>query len=65
MVRVLDLYCGMGGLSLGIALALEGAEVHGVDIDPYAVSTYNLNLNGLGCRAVVADLLSWRPSGGA
>jgi DNA (cytosine-5)-methyltransferase 1 len=63
MVRVLDLYCGMGGLSLGIALALEGAEVHGVDIDSYAVSTYNLNLNGLGCEAVVADLLSWRPGG--
>jgi len=62
-VRVLDLFCGMGGLSLGAALALEGAEVHGVDIDPDAVSTYNLNLNGLGCRAEVADLLSWRPSG--
>jgi DNA (cytosine-5)-methyltransferase 1 len=63
MVRVLDLYCGMGGLSLGVALALEGAEVHGVDIDPDAVSTYNLNLNEHGCRAEVADLLSWRPSG--
>jgi DNA (cytosine-5)-methyltransferase 1 len=62
MVRVLDLYCGMGGLSLGIALALEDSEVHGIDIDPKAVSTYNLNLNIFGCRAEVADLLSWEPS---
>mgnify|MGYP005618790455 CR=1 FL=1 len=63
-IRVLDLFCGMGGLSLGAALALEGAEVHGVDIDQYAVETYNLNLSGLGCRAERADLLAWLPDGG-
>ena len=62
MVRVLDLYCGMGGLSLGIALALEDSIVHGIDIDPKAVMTYNLNLNKFGCCAEVADLLSWEPS---
>jgi DNA (cytosine-5)-methyltransferase 1 len=59
MVRVLDLFCGMGGLSLGIALALEDAEIHGVDIDLHAVDTYNMNLQRLGCRAERADLLTW------
>jgi DNA (cytosine-5)-methyltransferase 1 len=64
MVRVLDLFCGMGGLSLGIALALEDAEVHGVDIDLHAVDTYNMNLQRLGCRAERADLLTWPIDGG-
>jgi DNA (cytosine-5)-methyltransferase 1 len=41
--------------------ALEGAEVHGVDIDQYAVETYNLNLNRLGCHAERCDLLKWEP----
>ena len=62
-MKVLDLYCGMGGFSLGFALALEGAEIHGVDIDRYAVETYNLNLGGFGCGAERADLLVWMPSG--
>jgi DNA (cytosine-5)-methyltransferase 1 len=61
MMRALDLYCGMGGLSLGVALALENAEIHGLDIDPHAVATYNLNLARLGCRAERADLLTWEP----
>jgi DNA (cytosine-5)-methyltransferase 1 len=59
MVRVLDLFCGMGGLSLGIALALKDVEVYGVDIDLHAVDTYNMNLQRLGCRAEKADLLTW------
>jgi DNA (cytosine-5)-methyltransferase 1 len=59
MVRVLDLFCGMGGLSLGFSLALEDVEIHGVDIDTRAVATYNLNLNRFGCWADVADLLTW------
>jgi DNA (cytosine-5)-methyltransferase 1 len=63
-IKVLDLFCGMGGLSLGATLAIEGAEVRGVDIDRYAVETYNLNLSGLGCRAERADLLAWSPDGG-
>ena len=60
--RVLDLYCGMGGLSLGFALAL-GAKITGLDIDKWAVETYNLNLNRLGCRAMVQDVLEWEPEG--
>jgi DNA (cytosine-5)-methyltransferase 1 len=63
MVRVLDLYCGMGGFSLGFALALEGAEILGLDIDKDAVLTYNLNLSRLGCRARRQDILAWRPVG--
>jgi DNA-cytosine methyltransferase len=63
LVRILDLYCGMGGLSLGLALALEGAEILGMDIDRWAVETYNLNLSRLNCRARVQDVLSWEPEG--
>ena len=33
MARILDLFSGMGGLSLGFALALEGTEIIGLDID--------------------------------
>jgi DNA (cytosine-5)-methyltransferase 1 len=51
----------MGGLSLGFALALEGAKVRGLDVDRFAVETYNLNLGRFGCRAEVANLLEWEP----
>jgi DNA-cytosine methyltransferase len=64
VARILDLYCGMGGLSLGFALALGGAEILGLDIDKDAVATYNFNLGGLGCRAEKRDALAWEPSGG-
>jgi len=57
MPRILDLYCGMGGLSLGFALALENPEISGYDIDACAVETYNLNLSKLGCKAYASDLL--------
>jgi site-specific DNA-cytosine methylase len=63
MVRILDLYCGMGGLSLGFALALKGAQILGLDIDEDAVATYNLNLGRFGCRAEKRDVLAWEPSG--
>jgi DNA (cytosine-5)-methyltransferase 1 len=61
-IRVLDLYCGMGGLSLGFVLAL-GVKITGLDIDKWAVETYNLNLNRFGCRAMVQDVLKWEPKG--
>lgn len=60
MIKILDLYSGMGGLSLGFVVALD-AEVLGVDIDQYAVDTYNLNLKRFGARAVRADVLRFRP----
>ena len=42
----LDLYCGAGGLSLGLEAA--GFRVAGVDSDPDCCATYNSNLAG-GC----------------
>jgi DNA (cytosine-5)-methyltransferase 1 len=63
MIRILDLYCGMGGLSLGFLLALDGVEVHGLDVDRYAVETYNLNLGRLGGVAKIQDILEWVPDG--
>ena len=62
MLKVLDLFCGMGGLSLGFALAGFG-PVEGHDIWPRAVATYNLNLRPLGCRAEVSDLTKRTPKG--
>jgi DNA (cytosine-5)-methyltransferase 1 len=60
-MRVLDLYCGMGGLSLGVALAVEGVEIRGIDIDRYAIETYDFNLGRFNCEAARADLISWEP----
>jgi len=62
-VRILDLYSGMGGLSLGFSLALDGAEILGLDIDGRAVATYNRNLNRFGARAEAQDVLEWEPRG--
>jgi len=63
MPRILDLYSGMGGLSLGFALAIENAEILGLDIDRDAVATYNHNLNRFNARAMVQDVLKWEPKG--
>ena len=62
-MQILDLYCGMGGLSLGFALALRDAEITGLDIDRDAVETYNLNLNRFRARAYVQDVIKWKPEG--
>jgi DNA (cytosine-5)-methyltransferase 1 len=63
MIRILDLYCGMGGLSLGFALGIQGAVIRGLDRDGDAVATYNMNLRRLNCEAAVQDVLRWLPSG--
>jgi len=63
VVKILDLYSGMGGLSLGFALGLEGVEILGLDIDERAVETYNLNLSDLNARAETQDALKWEPKG--
>ncbi|MEM4290273.1 MAG: DNA cytosine methyltransferase, partial [Nitrososphaerota archaeon] len=56
--RVLDLFCGIGGLALGFSKA--GFEVFGIDIDHQACATYELN--GVG-RTVRADLVKERVEG--
>ena len=63
MPKILDLYCGMGGLSLGFSLALKDVEILGLDIDKYAVTTYNHNLSKFNCKAIIQDVLKWEPSG--
>jgi len=59
--EVLDLYSGMGGLSLGFIAA--GAKVIGLDINPSAVSTYNMNLRRFQSEARKIDVLKWTPEG--
>jgi len=63
VVRILDLFSGMGGLSLGFSLALGDAEILGLDNDRYAVDTYNHNLRRFGAKAIVQDVLKWGPRG--
>lgn len=60
---ILDLYCGMGGLSLGFSLGIRDASILGIDIEDRATRTYNLNLGELGCRAITEDTLKWNPEG--
>jgi len=61
MFKVLDLYCGMGGLSLGFALAIDNVSIRGLDINKNAVDTYNLNLNRFNAHATITDVLEWNP----
>ncbi|PSO09064.1 hypothetical protein B9Q04_02355 [Candidatus Marsarchaeota G2 archaeon BE_D] len=53
--RVLDLFCGAGGLSLGFLQ--EGFSVTGVDISEKAEKSFTFNLNS-GSRFIRADLLT-------
>jgi DNA (cytosine-5)-methyltransferase 1 len=62
-MKILDLYSGMGGLSLGFLMAIDDAETLGLDIDRDAVATYNLNLSRRGGKAIIQDVLKWTPHG--
>lgn len=50
-MRVLDLFCGMGGFSTGFARA--GFEVLGVDLNPWSEKIFSQNHTG---KVIVADL---------
>lgn len=58
-VKVLDLFCGMGGLSLGFKD--EGFDVAGFDKDRHAVATYSAMVG----PAVKADLATFVPEDAA
>jgi DNA (cytosine-5)-methyltransferase 1 len=58
MVKVLDLYCGIGGFSLGVGASLRNSNVCGFDIDNNAVLIYNHNLARFGYKAYVKDLVN-------
>ena len=60
--RLLDLFCGAGGLSLGFEKA-GFKVVKAIDIDPHAINTYNFNRSEkvaevLDVAAVDADFIS-------
>ncbi|MFD4028982.1 putative protein N(5)-glutamine methyltransferase [Streptomyces sp. NPDC058637] len=45
---VVDLCCGSGALGTALASALDGVELHAVDVDPAAVRCARRNVGGLG-----------------
>lgn len=47
-LRVLDLFCGGGGFSLGFSR--EGFQVFGIDYKDYAIQTYEFNKIGIGYK---------------
>ena len=52
--KVLDLFCGAGGLSVGLDQVKEIETVIGVDFDKNAINTFNNNFpNAIG---IVADI---------
>ena len=55
-MKVLDLFCGAGGLASGFAKA--GFEVNGVDINPYVEEIFSLNNIG---NVQIADLSKDQP----
>lgn len=52
--RVIDLFCGAGGLSLGLQDA-GFSVLLGADADPWAVETHTANLGGLGYVGDLTD----------
>ncbi|WP_158371981.1 class I SAM-dependent methyltransferase [Cellulosimicrobium cellulans] len=67
--RVVDVGCGEGWSSIGLALAYEDAEITGVDLDPASVAAARRHAAARGVedrvRFVAADAASLGPSGAA
>lgn len=59
---IVDLACGCGAVGMAVASLVPGVTVHGVDIDPVAVSCARRNLAHLGGQAYVGDLYDPLPA---
>ena len=59
---VVDLCCGSGAVAAALAAALDGAEVHAVDIDPAAVDCARRNLAAAGAQVYQGDLYQPLPA---
>ena len=55
-MRILDLFCGAGGFSLGFKQVFKDAEIIGVDLSRDACRTYQFNRVGQAIRADVRYL---------
>jgi release factor glutamine methyltransferase len=56
---VVDLCCGSGAVGAALAVALDGVELHAVDLDPAAVRCARRNVAAAGGRVYEGDL--YRP----
>ena len=55
MYRLIDLFCGAGGMSLGFSSAFESVWAN--DFNPYAVDTYNANFGNHCVQGDISELL--------
>jgi release factor glutamine methyltransferase len=60
---VVDLCCGSGAVGAALVAAMEGVELHAVDIDPAAVACARTNLVACGGRVYEGDLYAPLPAG--
>jgi len=56
-----DVCCGSGAVGAALAAALDGVELHAVDIDPVAVRCARRNLASAGARVYQGDLFEPLP----
>ncbi|WP_067170092.1 putative protein N(5)-glutamine methyltransferase [Microtetraspora niveoalba] len=59
---VVDLCCGSGAMGLALAAAVDGVELHAVDIDPAAVRCARRNLTAAGGHVHEGDLYEPLPA---
>jgi release factor glutamine methyltransferase len=59
---IVDLCCGSGAVGAAVAAALDGAQLHAVDVDPVAVRCARRNLATHGGHAYLGDLYQPLPS---
>ncbi len=59
---VVDLCCGSGAVAAALAAAVEGIELHAVDVDPVAVRCARRNIAGAGGHVYEGDLYEPLPA---